>query len=349
MIAIQQSNTDKLVAVAVTSLLLIGTVLVLQWTDIPAVKQKTEVYEEINWTRFKPKPETIVEQPTPEPVTSDKPEVTESLPEPTPTPKRQKVDLSSLENLNIADLSKPAQTLQRNTPERPDASKSQKSKIDLKSSTLTAGINSALGESSQKLNLSHSGRRGGTVSQSPGLKAKSGQKIELGNRTNLGGGSPTLGAPEAKDATGSTPQVNMMAFSDLGSDFSDLSPIYLALLDWMKRHPSEFPSVVGRFMEESPGDLTSIVGFQIENRQFELFLLCKQNLHEVRICLLQGNQSTYLIDRGMKENSSYLRVGSVNRTPTDRILSFGTVRKAASDARTQEFYQIFFSWWETVK
>lgn len=349
MIAIQQSNTDKLVAAAVTSVLLIGAMLVLQRTDIPAVKQKTEVYEEINWTRLKPKPETITEQPKPEQVQPDKPKIAETQPEPAPAPKAQKVDLSSLENLNVADLSKPTQTLQRNTPEQTKASQSRSAKIDLKSSNLTAGLNSALGESSQKLNLSRSGRRGRTVSQSSGLKAKSGQKVDLSGESNLGGGGLTLGAPEARDAAGSTPQVSMMAFSDLGSDFSDLSPIYHALLDWMKRNPADFPSVVGRFMEESAGDLTSIASFQIDGRQFELFLLCKQNLHEVRICLLEGDQSTYLIDRGMKENSSYLRVGSVNRTPTDRILSFGTVRTAASDARTQEFYQIFFSWWESVQ
>lgn len=349
MIAIQQSNTDKLVAAAVTSFLLISTVLVLQWTDIPAVKQKTEVYEEINWTKFKPKPETITEQPQPEPVQPDKPKIAETQPEPAPAPKPKKVDLSSLENLNVADLSKPTPTLQRETPEQAKASQSRSAKIDLKSSNLSAGLNSVLGESSQKLNLSRSGRRGRTVSQSSGLKAKSGQKVDITGKSNLGGGGLTLGAPEAKDVAGSTPQVSMVAFSDLGNDFSNLSPIYRALLAWMKRNPADFPSVVGRFMEENAGDLTSITSFRIDGRQFELFLLCKPNLHEVRICLLEDNESTYLIDRGMKENSSYLRVGSVNRTPTDRILSFGTVRTAASDARTQEFYQIFFSWWESIK
>jgi len=64
---------------------------------------------------------------------------------------------------------------------------------------------------------------------------------------------------------------------------------------------------------------------------------------------VEGNESTYLIDRGFKERSSFLRSGGVSRGSNGALLAFGTTREAASNHRTTEFYQIFLSWWETVK
>jgi hypothetical protein len=80
-----------------------------------------------------------------------------------------------------------------------------------------------------------------------------------------------------------------------------------------------------------------------------MFLMCKEKLFEVRICLLEGNESTYLIDRGLKEKSSFLRIGSASRADSGEIRAFGTVRQAASNQRAEQFYQIFLSWWESVK
>ena len=65
-----------------------------------------------------------------------------------------------------------------------------------------------------------------------------------------------------------------------------------------------------------------------------------------QMALKKGDKK--MMDR-LKENSRYLRVGNVNRTPSGNILSFGTVRKEASDQRATQFYQIFLSWWDSVK
>jgi hypothetical protein len=98
-----------------------------------------------------------------------------------------------------------------------------------------------------------------------------------------------------------------------------------------------------------PGNLTSQVTFSIDNRRFEMFLLCVEATYEVRICLVEGNEVTYLIDQGFKKQSNYLRLGSLAWLPTGEIHRFGSVLREASDQRTQDFYQIFLSWWETVK
>lgn len=350
MYAIQQTSTDKVVAGAITSFFLLIMYFVLHLANLPAVDEKTEIYEEINWTKFKPKPQRIVEQiKSPEPLPVEKPKKFEP-PAPAPKPNTvKKVDLSTLEVFKDQTLSKPAQTLNKKLlPDKTAQKTGEQTKLTLKSSSLLAGLNTLRGDS-PRLSLPKSGHKGRSRSSAISLAAKSGAAIKPQAHSDLGGTGNILGAPEGKELGSSSVQVSMLDVSRMGGDFEDLSPIYLALVEWMKQHPATFPAVVARFMEQSPGDLTASVQFQIDGRSFELFILCKTNLYEVRVCLLEGKQSTYLIDRGFKEKSSYLRVGSINRTPTGRILSFGTTRRQASDSRAQEFYQIFLSWWQSVK
>jgi hypothetical protein len=67
------------------------------------------------------------------------------------------------------------------------------------------------------------------------------------------------------------------------------------------------------------------------------------------VVLIDGNEVTYLIDEGFKKHSNYLRLGSLTRQTDGEIMRFGSMMREASDRRTQEFYQIFLSWWDTVK
>lgn len=338
-----KSNQDKIFASIITSVFLLGCYFMLQTTELPEVKLKTESYDEINWTKFRPKLEKIADRPRPnklrQPLTMKRPQV----PQPA---KVEKVDLSSLKNMRLQSLATISQTLQ-DPQKRISASKSRL-KLDLSESTVLAGLNSLSGESTQRLTLKR-GRRGGSDRGSELLLAQSGSTLDFGNGSHYGSGRPSLGAPRSKSINRGVAQVELLDTLELGADYSDLSPVFHALIAWMKRNPAEFPEIVKRFMQEAPEDLTSMVSFQIGGRRFQMFLMCKQKLFEVRVCLLEGNESTYLIDRGFKEKSSYLRVGSVNRSGDGKILSFGTARRAASDVRTKQFYQIFLSWWDTVK
>ncbi len=345
-----KTNTDKVVAAFVTTFLMMVLYFGMHWTNLPELREKTESYDEINWTRFKPKPQAIVE--APKPVKIDQPVKFEPKPAVPPKPTAvEKVDLSTLKNATFESLSKPAASLNKKAMTKEAAGASAQTKIDLKNSAGSGlgGLKTLSGESSQKLKLPMTGRRGGGGSSSTSLALGSGKNLESGSDRDYGGGTPSLGAPQTKQVGGGAAQVAMVDMSQLGNDLSNLSPIYHELVEWMKSHPAEFSEVVKRFMEKSPGDLTAIVNFRIGGREFQMFLMCKEKLFEVRICLLEGNDSTYLIDRGLNEKSSFLRIGSVSRASSGEILAFGTVRQAASSQRTEQFYQIFLSWWESVK
>jgi len=133
------------------------------------------------------------------------------------------------------------------------------------------------------------------------------------------------------------------------SDKPDISVIIDQLMLWMKKHPFEFNEVVKSFMMYEKNDLTSKVVFRNKDRVFELFLLYKQKTREIRICLLEGSQSTMLIDSGFKKQSNYLRTGNISRLEDNMIFSFSTSQYPASEKKTSDFYQFFLSWWEQAK
>ncbi len=129
----------------------------------------------------------------------------------------------------------------------------------------------------------------------------------------------------------------------------DISVIIDELMAWMKKHPYEFNEVVKSFMMYEKNDLTSKVAFQYKDRLFELYLLYKVKTKEIRICLIEGEQSTMLIDDGFKKQSNYLRTGSISRIDGNSIFSFSTTQYPASEKKTYDFYQFFLSWWEQAK
>ena len=129
----------------------------------------------------------------------------------------------------------------------------------------------------------------------------------------------------------------------------DISVIIDQLMLWMKKHPYDFNSVVKSFMMHEKNDLTSKVVFRNKDRVFELYLLYKEKTKEIRICLIEGELSTMLIDSGFKKQSNYLRTGSISRIDDNNIFSFSTTQYPASEKKTSEFYQVFLSWWEQAK
>ena len=130
---------------------------------------------------------------------------------------------------------------------------------------------------------------------------------------------------------------------------TDISVILDDLMRWMRKHPYEFNSVMKSFMKFEINDLTSRVFFRHKNRTFELYLLYKEKSKDVHICLIEGIQSTLLIDSGFKKQSNFLRTGNVTRLPDNTIFSFGTSQYPATKETTIEFYQFFLSWWEQAK
>ena len=166
--------------------------------------------------------------------------------------------------------------------------------------------------------------------------------------TGSGGAGRGQGSTRGRAANEATAKVTLKNLDQLG-DYNNFSPIYRALVEWMRKHPAALSDVVNRFMGQQPGNLTTSVKFVANGRQFEFFLLCVEATYEIRVCMAEGGNITYLIDQGFKKQSNYLRTGTLERQPNGDVLLFGSVMREASDRRTQEFYRIFLSWWDTMK
>ena len=116
---------------------------------------------------------------------------------------------------------------------------------------------------------------------------------------------------------------------------------------WMRENPSDLPIGVRVHMNYEPSFLTAATVFRSDDRSFELFLMYNESLREVHVVLVEGDQSVYLIDRGFQEQSRSLREGSVRRT-AGSIVAVDSRSGVASGDRSQEFYNVFLSWWGAV-
>lgn len=124
-----------------------------------------------------------------------------------------------------------------------------------------------------------------------------------------------------------------------------------ALIAWMKRHRANFSEAMKGFMEYSPGDLTSIIrNFPINSKQYTIFLLCKIELKELYIAILEGNEIVRLVDQGMNEKIQSMKKGSVlinQQRGQVTTVEYSEVSDFLSQAAP--YYRIFYYWWKTVK
>lgn len=211
--------------------------------------------------------------------------------------------------------------------------------------------------------LPGSGRgRGAGNTKGSGIGLGNGLGAGVGDGVGVGGGlgnsngknDAGLGSPNRENSnrgkgSASEVKVDLKGLIDFGENYRNFTPIYRGLVTWMRRRPTDLPEVIDRFMGYQSGNLTSRVKFNIGSRELEVFLLCVESTYEIRVCLVEGDEVTYLIDEGFRKQSNYLRIGELTRQPTGEIVRFSSVMREASDRRTQEFYRIFLSWWETVK
>ena len=343
------SSQQRFYSTVITFLILLLLFLLLKVSQVPAPKYKADRYKEIDWAKFTPPPIQPTEIEAPEQPTKEIAEFPETA---SSTQTITRVDLTSvLADINIGTLEsvvRPSVGPELGTSMGSD----NQLKISLsESKNLLGDLKLLFDDSKSALSLPSAGQAGGGGEQSNFISLKKGSAIE-GDTPDYGGGGIGLGGPEGKEVgygDGTVVQVGLKTIDEIGSGYDDFSPIYRPLIEWMKKHPGEFPEIVKRFMEYTAGDLTSVVNFVINDRRFLMFLMCKEQIYEIRISLIEENSLTYLIDRGFKGKSNFLRFGTVDRQANGTILSFGTTRQAASDKRTTEFYQVFLSWWDTVK
>jgi hypothetical protein len=347
---LQSVRARRHIAFGVTLLLLLISYAGLRMAALPRANFIARHYDEINWTRFlpQPKPMVVSELNEPAPQTSQPAHELADIAEAPRAP--QRMDLSAeLKNLEI-DLSQPASRAaeMKNNPgvtrqEMPSLLESDLNiNLDFDVTNLETQLPARGGRVGNK--------SGSDIQIASGGHAEVGSGLEQGNsKTNAGLGLPGRGGPTRGKEGKASVQVALKGLNDFGEGYRNFTPIYKALVEWMRRHPADLAEVVERFMGFQPGNLTSHLTFNAGGQEFEMFLLCVEPTYEIRIALVHENEVTYLIDQGFKKQSNYLRVGSLTRQAEGEIHRFGSVLREASDYRTQEFYQIFLSWWETVK
>ncbi len=335
---------SRFYAALITGILLLLIFLIMIKSKLPQKDLVAEHYDQIDWMQFRPKPVAKIKS-NQAPKGSQQEQITNNK----PTVERIQLE-DMFEQIDLGNLQ-----LETRTPQAPG--KAPKAQADLNAlqpadlSDLSNDFNLSLDDESPLLN--QSSRRRGNGKSNAGialsLGASSGDFLGEGLGSLGEGVGADLTGPEARGKGGGRVQIGLKSLGDFGDSYDDFSPIYKPLIEWMKKHPAELPAVVKRFMDYRKGDLTSIVYFNVGEREFEMFLLCVESTYEVRIALLEKSQVTYLIDQGFRKRNNLLRVGKADRMPDQSILKFGTKLSPAGDQRAKNFYQIFLSWWESVK
>lgn len=344
-VTLTRRNKQKLAASTLTAVVLLCLYLLMNGFAIPKRDLIAKRYDDINWMRFKPKPIRFdkVEETVPnegnereiEPISNQ------------PAIERVELDIF-LEQLDLGAIK-----LETRTLESPGNAASQAQpenlRIDLDATSIAGDLNLTFDEASPLLPSFRGRGKNTSAKGNVGVIAREGEAIAKGLGTFDDNVGADLQGPQAFGRSGGTIRIGLKKLEEFGEGYDDFSAIYKPLIEWMKRHPAELPDVVKRFMSYHPGDLTSWVPFSVENRDFEMFLLCVEVTYEVHIALVEQLEVTYLIDQGFRKKSNLLRVGTIERLANDEILKFGTNLRPPGDKRAAQFYQIFLSWWEEAR
>ena len=315
--------------------------LFLKHAGIPQFNYEfAKSYREIDWEKYVPeKTRPVKRQAVPVPTTPDV-ETNETNSEWTEITDFLKNDISSVLN------QQPEKSLLE-TPDRMQVNQKNKLQIDNSDISIPLEQQNYLESENTQL-LPHTFVEPTNVGPAVAINDVTIETSNVGRKQlNPNNKNPSIATDKLIPESG---VINIPLISqDKVSDKPDISVIVDQLMKWMKKHPSTFNDVTESFMMYETGNLTSKIEFRFNDRVFELYLLYKQNIKEIRICLVEGIQSTMLIDSGFKKQSNYLRTGRVARALDGSIFAFGTSQHPASRQTTSEFYRFFLSWWEQAK
>jgi len=346
----EQSKNRLKTSAGVTAGFLLLSYLIMFFVQIPKPEQNRELVREITELRITPELPKF-ENPT-EPTTQEAATEIESTVEQT-VQSPQRVDLSTAlpQGLQV-DLSV-NRSASSNSSTSTEQSQSESRSLRIEESEL-----SNLGGLQTLRDRSLSTPVG--AGRTPGSQQSGGSAIGLaqgssgnGQQSGLSGSAGLEGLSagvRSREGNQAGRQVGLRNLDDFGDNYEDFSPFFRQLIDWMKKNPARLPVPVQRLMADGnwdPSFLSSRIAFNIDNRNFDLLLMCKEELFEVHIMLVENTNAIYLIDRDFQKRSSSLRVGGVG-IRNDDISDVDSQLRPAGEDRNREFYQIFLSWWESV-
>lgn len=322
-------------------------------TDPDSTKVYLTEITELNITRFQPKiPEPEVQEEPDEPMAQEESPAETEVVEEVSTP--QRIDMSEVlpEGVQV-DLSvnrSPTETVQSRS-----SNQTQSRSLRLEDSEMQeiGGLQTLSGGElssprATRRSLAGDGGTEGSIGLADGPEISTGRS----GITNGGGTGSLLSGPEVRDGNSEGLEVGLKNLSEFGDGYSDMDPILPDLIRWMKENPSELPQSVKSRMTDNrwdPNYLTSRVPFIINDREFDLLLMVKEADLEVHIFMVENKDgATYLIDDGFQRQSNSLVVGNVGYRNNDIVEVDSRMRPAGSQ-QSDEFYQIFLSWWDTVE
>jgi hypothetical protein len=339
-------------ATAVFCLLFYVVLVLASVTDPDRTRVFMTEITELNITRFQPKvPEPEVQEEPEEPMAQEE-SPAETEVEEVNTP--QRIDMSEVlpEGVQV-DLSvnrAPTETAQSRS-----ATQTESRSLRLEESEMESigGLQSLSGGELSSPRAQQRSTDGSGGSQG-GIGLAEGPEISAGDQgiSDGGGTGGLLSGPQVRDGNTEGREVGLKDLNEFGDGYSDMDPIYNKLIEWMKKNPADLPIPVKSMMGDGrwdPNYLTSRVPFIIEDRQFDLLLMCKEADMEVHIFLVESKEeATYLIDSGFQREANSLRRGDVGYQNND-ISEIDSQMQAVGAQKRQEFYQIFLSWWNSVE
>lgn len=344
------------ISAALTLVVGVAGYVLLVYMNAPDQRSTREIYREISISNvmdipsFEPEIEEL-EPPAEETRAGETQPETRAPTPPTPRETPRRIDL----NQSLSNQAEPAPDERRLRSRNNSNENEEQERTSLELEQNDRGIQGGfrtLRDGSSSLRSGDTRIRGSDGEDNSGLKIRSGPGSDnSGNRADFSGGSEFQGDVGRTDETDGAPNVGLQQLQAIGNNDSSLDDILAGLLEWMKNNPTDLPRAVQRLMAEGRWDpefLTSRVSITVDEIEYDILLMLKEELYEVHILLVESNQATYLIDRNFQKESNSLRVGGVQQH-NGGIVTVNSQMEAASNSKAKDFYQVFLSWWESVQ
>lgn len=189
------------------------------------------------------------------------------------------------------------------------------------------------------------------TSTDPGLKVRNGTTFKISDGTgggNGGGYGPSTGSKVGKTVD-QQQGVSVTLIPPVDIEVPGLD-ILSPLIEWMKKHQKKHPPAIKSHLKHKSGDLTSVINFIASGVQTEIYLQCTEATKELAILIVQGENSTKLVDQGISERSHRYEVGTALRDETDsHITGFNSSIESPTREVTNQFMRIFLTWWSNGK
>lgn len=352
-----KGERNQVAALATTALvaILAGVLVAVQ---VPEVTTTRDLYRELDPDQIadmQPSPEVEPEE-TPEETSTDEEEAPEEAVEEETEPQK------SPERVDLGDMAEQQDDVDLGAEETPGET-SEQSDVDDKPTRIDAGEDVAQEEAGESggfdtfndpsdRSVPQGEERGGEGGEDDeGIALARGEReTSADDGAGFGEGGEVVGGGEGRasaEESGAAIEVGLQDIEEFGEDHQDIE--MEKLLEWLRQNPRELPPGVKQHVNYQSGNLASTVSFEAKGGSiYDLFIMVKEEIMEVHVVIVSGEDTRYLVDRSFTEEGRFFRVGSAQRDGENTITSIRSERRPLGE-QSEEFYEVFLSWWEKAK